>query len=160
MKNLFAVLKLVAAGVGLAALGAASVAHARDNVYWSVGIDAAPGVTVGVGNARPVYVQPPMYVQPAPVYVQPQPVYQNDSQPVYQHYSNAVNPRHYVQPAPVYLQPAPIYYAPAPVLHSGYGYHDAPRHRGGHHAKPHHERSRGHGHGHGHGYGYGQGHYR
>lgn len=138
MKSLSATFKIAAAALGLAALGTASVAQARDNVSWSVGIHAAPGVTVGFGNTRPVYVQPPMYVQPAPVYVQPQ--------PIYQHYSQAVNPRYYVQPAPVYVQPAPIYYAPAPVLRSGYGYYDAPRHRGGHRGKPDHHRSRGHGH--------------
>jgi len=124
--------KAAAAAVGLAALGTASVAHARDNVYWSVGIGAAPGVSIGVGNSRPFYGQQPVYVQPAPVYVQPQ--------PVYDYYSQAVNPHYYVQPAPVYVQPAPIYYAPAPVLRQGYGYYEGRR---GHH---------GHGNGHGHGH--------
>ena len=71
--------------MALAALGAAASAQARD-VYWSVGVQAAPGVTLGVGNARPVYVAPaPVYVAPAPVYL---------------------------APAPVYYSPAPVYYGP------------------------------------------------
>lgn len=82
-----------------AAVAAASAAQARDNVYWSVGIDAAPGVSVGVGNYRPQTV----YVAPQPVYVAPQPIY-------------VPPPRVYYQP--VYVQPAPVYY--------GYGY--APYH--------------------------------
>ena len=78
-----------AVALALAALG--SSAQARD-VYWSVGIDAAPGVSVGVGNYRPVYVAPaPVYIAPAPIYVAPRPIY--------------------VQPQPVYyVQPAPVYY--------------------------------------------------
>lgn len=144
MKDRSTLLKVAAAALGLAALGVTSVAHARDSIYWSVGINAAPGVTVGVGNARPVYMRPPVFVQPAPVYVQPAPVYVQPA-PVYQHYSQAVNPRYYVQPAPVYVQPAPIYYAPAPVLRSGYGHYDAPGHHG-YHGKPHHHHGpRGHG---------------
>ena len=77
---------------------AAGTAQARDNVYWSVGIDAAPGVTLGVGNTRPVVVAP------APVYVAPQPVYVAPPPPV------VVYPRGY------YVQPAPVYYT------SGYYY--------------------------------------
>ena len=58
------------AAVAFVAL-AAGAAHARDNVYWSVGVDAAPGVSVGVSNARPVMVAPaPVVVAPQPVYVQ------------------------------------------------------------------------------------------
>ena len=73
------------AAVGVVALAAVgTAAQARDNVYWSVGVDAAPGVSIGVGNTRPVVVAPaPVYVAPAPVYVAPRPVY--------------------VAPAPVYL---------------------------------------------------------
>jgi hypothetical protein len=81
------------AAVGVVALAAVgTAAQARDNVYWSVGVDAAPGVSIGVGNTRPVVVAPaPVYVAPAPVYVAPRPVY--------------------VAPAPVYYaQPAPVYY--------------------------------------------------
>lgn len=74
--------------VALAAVGTA--AHARDNVYWSVGVAAAPGVAIGVGNVPPVYVAPaPVYVAPAPVVLVPQPVV--------------------VVPAPVYYT-APVYY--------------------------------------------------
>ena len=65
---------LAATGVvALAAVGTA--AQARDNVYWSLGVQAAPGVSLGVGNVRPVYVAPaPVYVAPAPVYLAPAPV--------------------------------------------------------------------------------------
>lgn len=89
-----------AAAVAALALAAVGSAHARD-VFWSVGVQAAPGVTVGVGNARPVVVQPaPVYVQPAPVYAVPQVVY--------------------TQPQVVYTQPRVVYpagyYAPAPVV--------------------------------------------
>lgn len=61
-------------GLAAAAVAAVQPAHARDNVIWSVGV-ASPGVSIGLSNAAPVYVQPaPVYVQPAPVYVQPAPV--------------------------------------------------------------------------------------
>ena len=119
---------LAVAALGLAAAGGA---QARD-VYWSVGIDAAPGVSVGVGNHRPVVVQP------APVYVTPPPVI-------------------YTQPQVVYTQPQVLYpngYLAPVVVHQPqyYGH----RHHGGHHWRGHgghggdHWRSHG-GHGHGHG---------
>jgi hypothetical protein len=74
-------LKLAAAAVALAAAGTASVAEARGNVFFSIGANVAPGVSVGVSNApyyggyygAPVYAAP-VYA-PAPVYVVPQPVY-------------------------------------------------------------------------------------
>ena len=79
-----------AAALALAAMGFASSAQARDNVYWSVGV-GSPGVSVNVGNGFPVYVEPlPVYIQPRPVYVQPAPVY--------------------YRPAPVYVEPLPVYY--------------------------------------------------
>lgn len=85
--------KAVLAGLAGAGLG---VAQARDNIYWNVGVDAAPGVTVGVGNSRPVVVQQaPVYVQPQPIYVAPQVAYPREY--------------YYVQPAPVYVRPAPVY---------------------------------------------------
>jgi len=99
---------LAATGVvALAAVGTA--AQARDNVYWSVGIDAAPGVAIGVGNTRPVVVAPaPVYVAPAPVYVAPRPVY--------------------VAPAPVYYaEPAPVYYG-HPGKRKGWHKHKHHRH--------------------------------
>lgn len=81
------------AGVALAALGTASVAQARSDVFFSIGANVAPGVTLGVSNVRPYY--------PAPVYVQAAPVY--------------------YQPAPVYYEPAPVYYQPAVYLAPSYG---------------------------------------
>jgi len=72
------------AAVALLAL-AAGTAQARDNVFWSVGVDAAPGVSVGVSNARPVFIAPPpvVMVAPQPVYVAPRPVVLVESGPVY-----------------------------------------------------------------------------
>jgi hypothetical protein len=69
----------LAGGVWALSVGM-SPAQARDDVYWSVGVQS-PGVQVGVSNAppAPVYVQRPrprpIYVQPAPVVVYPAPVY-------------------------------------------------------------------------------------
>ncbi len=82
------------AAVAVAALGAASVAHARSDVTWSIGI-SSPGVYV---QPAPVYVPQPVYVQPRPVYVQPPPIY--------------------VQPAPVYYPPQIVYTQPP-----AYGYY-------------------------------------
>lgn len=69
---------LAAAAFVLGGLAAASAAHARSDVHFSIGLNV-PGVYV---QPAPVYVQPapvyrpaPVYVQPAPVYVQPAPVY-------------------------------------------------------------------------------------
>jgi hypothetical protein len=87
--------KAGAAAVVLAAAGTASVAQARDHVYFSIGANVAPGVVVNATNSP--YYYGPRYVAPAPVYVQPAPVY--------------------YQPAPVYYQPAPVYYEPAPVYY-------------------------------------------
>ena len=93
-----------AAAVVFAALGTASVAQARDNINWSVGINAAPGVVIGASNG---YYAPPVYVQPQTYYPS----------------------TYYVQPAPVYVEPAPIYYRPAPVY---YGYGPTIYYRDGH----------------------------
>ncbi len=78
---------VAAAALAVAALSAASAAHARSDVQFSIAI-----------GIPPVYVQPgPVHVQPWPVYVQPAPVYDR--------------PRTvYVQPAPIYVQPAPYGY--------------------------------------------------
>jgi hypothetical protein len=98
--------------VALAGLG--SAAHARDNVFFSVGVEAAPGVTLGVTNARPVVVAPaPVYVAPAPVYVAPRPVY--------------------VAPQPVVLAPAPVYYDDHPGKHKGWHKKHHRHHRHHHH---------------------------
>ena len=84
--------KAAVVALALAAAGTASVAQARSDVYFSVGANVAPGVTLGVSNA-PVYYPPvysaPVYYQPAPVYYAPAPVYYG---------------------GPVYVRPAPVYY--------------------------------------------------
>jgi hypothetical protein len=107
---------IMAGAAAVLALGAGA-ASARDNIYWSVGVQAAPGVVVSAGNARP-YVPPPVYYQP-PVYVQPPPVYYHP-RPVY--YS----------PPPVIVAP-PRYYGPPPRHWGG-----PPGHRQGH--RHHHHR--------------------
>jgi hypothetical protein len=72
MKRLFCAKPLVATVIALGAVAAASVAHARSDVVFSIGVNAPGGYVV----PAPVYVQPqPVYVQPQPVYVQPQPIY-------------------------------------------------------------------------------------
>ena len=75
--------------VAFAALGTAGLAQARSNVYWSVGVNAAPGVALNVGSIPPM-VAAPVYVAPAPVYYGP--------------------PVTYVQPAPVYYVPSRVIY--------------------------------------------------
>ena len=88
-----------AAVLAASALGAASVAQARSDVSWSIGI-GVPGVQVYGGAPQPVYVQP------APVYYQPPPQVVYRPEPVY------------VRPAPVYVRPAPVYYqAPQQVVY-------------------------------------------
>ena len=69
MNRYFSVRSIAAAAVVLGAFGAATAAHARSDVVFSIGVQA------------PAHVQPePVYVQPQPVYVAPQPVY---AQPQY-----------------------------------------------------------------------------
>ncbi|WP_394792282.1 hypothetical protein [Rhodoferax sp.] len=106
---------MFAAVLAVSALGAASVAQARSDVSWSIGV-GIPGVQVIAANPQPVYVQP------APVYYQqPQVVYQQA--PVY------------VRPAPVYYQPQPVVYQRPPVyvqpqvVYGGWG-HPHGHHRG------------------------------
>ena len=106
-------IKLAAAAVALVAAGTASVAQARSDVFFSVGANVAPGVSIGVSNAPPVYYAPPVYMQPQPVYVQPAPVY--------------------VQPQPVFVQPGYGYVRPAPVYGVNYFYGAPRKHRHGHH---------------------------
>ena len=88
-----------AAAAAALALAAAGSAQARD-VFWSVGVQAAPGVSVGVANTRPVFVQQaPVVVVPQPVFAQPQIVY--------------------TQPQVVYTQPQVVYpagFVGAPVV--------------------------------------------
>ena len=94
-----------AAGVALAALGTATVAQARSDVFFSIGANIAPGVTLGVSNAsyypRSMYVQPaPVYYQPAPVYYEPQPVYYQSQSAYYQPQTV-----YYTQPVVTYVRP-------------------------------------------------------
>jgi len=86
MNPLFVYKRVPAIALALASLATAGAAHARSEVYFSIGVQPSH-----------VYVHPqPVYVQPQPVYVQPRPVYAHP-QPVY------------VQPRPVYVQPHPGY---------------------------------------------------
>jgi len=96
------------AALALAAMGFSTAADARGDVSFSVGV-GLPGLSVGVGNAYPVYgaYPQPVYVQPAPVYAQPAPIYY-------------APPPVYYRPRPVYLQPAPIYYGRPHGGHGGY----------------------------------------
>jgi len=73
MKRLLSAKSIAVAALALGAVGAASAAHARSDVFFSIGV---PGAYVS--NA-PVYVQPqPVYVAP-PVYQYEQPVYYNNA---------------------------------------------------------------------------------
>lgn len=87
MTPLFTARPFLAAALALAALGAATAAHARSDLVFSIGLNAPYG-----------------YVQPAPVYVPPQPVYYQPAPVVY-------------EPAPVYYQPAPVYSQPQQVYY-------------------------------------------
>lgn len=118
------------AGVWALSVGM-SPAQARDNVYWSIGVDS-PGVQWGVSNAPPA----PVYVQrPRPVYVQPAPVV------VYPGYGYGYERPRFVSPAPVYYQQPPrVVYGSSYRAPIGRGYD---RHWRG-------DRDRGHGHGRGH----------
>jgi hypothetical protein len=79
--------------VALAALGFAGSAHAQDDVYWSVGV-GAPGVSLSVGNAGPMYRQPEaIYYQPAPIYYQPRQIHVQP-QAVYYERPHGWNRRH------------------------------------------------------------------
>ena len=72
MNRFFSARTLAAAALALGAVGAASVAHARSDVFLSIGVNAPFGYV----EPAPVYVAPqPVYVQPRPVYVQPQTIY-------------------------------------------------------------------------------------
>ena len=102
------------AGVALAALGTATVAQARSDVYFSIGANVAPGVTLGVSNAP--YYPRPVYVQPASVYYEPQPVY-------YQSQSA------YYGPQSTYYVPRTVYYAPPVVTYVRPVYRHHHRHR-------------------------------
>ena len=59
---------IVGATLATAALGAATVAEARPEVYFSIGLQSGPA---WVGQAPVVVLPQPVYVQPAPVYMRP-----------------------------------------------------------------------------------------
>lgn len=119
-----------AAGALLAAL-AAVPAHASD-VYWSVGVQAAPGVTVQVGSAPRVVVQhPPVIVHQRPVVVhrpvvvaQPPVVVVQQAPVVYvkpghRHWDRRDHRHHHGHPQVVYVVPrghgvAPVAYSQGP----------------------------------------------
>lgn len=72
MKSLFSAKSFAVAALALGAVGLASAAHARSDVFLSIGFNAP----LGYVQPEPVYVQPrPVYVQPRTAYVQPQTVY-------------------------------------------------------------------------------------
>lgn len=97
----------LAAALAIGALGAATAAHARSDVVFSIGFNQP----YGYSQPEQVYVQPqPVYVQPQPVYVRPQPVY--------------------VRPAPVYYPQTPVYTQPQPVYYDNHGGYRSSR-RGG-----------------------------
>jgi outer membrane scaffolding protein for murein synthesis (MipA/OmpV family) len=77
MKRLFSAKSIAVAALALGAVGAASAAHARSDVFFSIGV---PGAYVS--NA-------PVYVQPEPVYVAP-PVVQYEQPYYYNNYGNGV----------------------------------------------------------------------
>jgi hypothetical protein len=62
---------LSVAALVLGSFGVASAAHARSDVFFSVGVQA-PGVYV---EPAPVYVQPRAVYGPSPAYVESRPVY-------------------------------------------------------------------------------------
>ncbi|MEO5672533.1 MAG: PXPV repeat protein [Ramlibacter sp.] len=72
MKSSSSAKLIAAAALAVAGFGAVSTAHARSDVYFTVGVQ--PNYYV---EPAPVYVRPrPVYVAPRPVYVAPQPVYE------------------------------------------------------------------------------------
>ena len=94
---------LAAAALAVAGFGAASAAHARSDLYFSIGLQGAP-----------------VYVEPAPVYVQPRPVYMQP--PVYEQPRPANTQPAYAQP-PVYVAPAAGYERRGPPAY-GYSYEE------------------------------------
>jgi hypothetical protein len=86
---------------------AATQAHARDNISWSIGVNS-PGVAVGVSNYPPVYVNRyPVYEERYPIYEERRPIYQR---PIV------------VERRPVVVYPQPIYVQPRPYYRSNWGH--------------------------------------
>jgi hypothetical protein len=94
MNRLISSKPLLAAAIAFGTLAAASAAHARSDVFFSVGAPAP----------AQVYVEPHrVYVQPQPVYVQPESAYYE------RQYREHQQPP-YVQPQAVYVRPESSYY--------------------------------------------------
>ncbi len=64
---------LVAAALATAALGAASVAEARPQVFLSIGVDSGPA---WIEPERGYLLPQPVYLPPRPVFVAPRPVFE------------------------------------------------------------------------------------
>ena len=58
---------IASVGLATALCGGAAMARGNDDIRWSVTVGSNAGVPV-YRHAPPVYVQQPVYVQPAPVY--------------------------------------------------------------------------------------------
>jgi len=99
---------VLAAGAWALSVGA-SPAQARD-VYWSIGVNS-PGVSMGVSNARPVYVQPPVvvYHRPPPVVYHTAPTVVVQQPPVVVYRPYQPYPSRHVQPAVVVQGPVVVY---------------------------------------------------
>jgi hypothetical protein len=94
---------------------ATGAAQARGNVFWSIGINAAP-IGVAVSNG-PVYAPAPVYVEPAPFYAEPAPFYVEPA-PVYAPAPVVYDaPRIVYRPVPVVV--GPRYYHPSQVVYGG-----------------------------------------
>ena len=113
--------RLAAAALALAAAGTATVAQARDNVYFSIGANVAPGVSVGVSNARPITRRCTCN----------------------RRRSTWSRRRSTCQPAPIYVSPAPVYYGAAPVYYERGYRHGQRQHWRSEHRR--HDHGRGHG---------------
>lgn len=100
-----------AAGIALAALGTASTAQARGDVFFTIGASVAPGLTLGISSA-PFYRPAPVYYAPATVYYGPAHVY--------------------YQSAPVYYHPAPVYYQSTVLVARPLMIYGPPYYRHGH----------------------------
>ena len=73
MNPFFSPKRLAAAALATVALGAATIAEARPEVYVSIGLQSGPAWV----EQAPVYVQPaPVYVRP-PVFVRPREVHEH-----------------------------------------------------------------------------------
>ncbi len=85
MTRFFSARSIAAAAVVLGAFGAATAAHARSDVVFSIGVQV-PGA-YGYVQPEPVYVQPQsVYVAPRQVYVQPQYQYGWDDRDGWRHH--------------------------------------------------------------------------